>query len=298
MLLSEIQDFRNLELLAKQIVEGFVNGLHRSPFHGFSVEFAEHRPYNPGESVRYLDWKLYGRTDRMFIKRFQEETNLRCRLVLDISPSMYFPGKEFPKMKFTVLAAAAITLMLKKQRDAFGLSLFQDRIVQETDVRSTPSHFDMVLHILQGLIREASVKGGSALANTLHEVAEKTHRRSLILLFTDMFSGEDEDALFKALQHLKYGKNEVIVFHITDKKLEQELAYDDRPYKFTDMETGEEIKLQALEYRDTYMEQMKLFMQRLRSRCRQYRIDFIEVDAAGDFRQVLLPFLMKRQKMY
>lgn len=297
MLLSEIQDFRNLELLARQVVEGFITGLHRSPFHGFSVEFAEHRPYNPGESVRYLDWKLFGRTDRLFVKRFQEETNLRCRLVLDVSGSM-FTGEGTPKAKFSVLAAAAIMLMLRKQRDAFGLTLFADNILEETDIKSTAAHFDVLLHQLQKQLTPEVRQKGSAPAKILHDIAERQHRRSLIILFSDMFTEEAPELLFKSLQHLKHGQNEVIVFHVTDRKTELELRFDQKAYRFVDAESGEEIKLEPSEFRTTYQETVSAQIQELKSRCRQYKIDFIPVDVASDFRQVLLPFLMKRQSLY
>lgn len=298
MLLREVQDFRNLDLLARQVVEGFINGLHRSPHHGFSVEFAEHRPYNPGESVRYLDWKLYGRTDRMFIKRFQEETNLRCRILIDTSASMHFPDAGKPKLQFSVLSAAAVLLMLRRQRDAFGLTTFGEKILSESPIRSTPSHFDALLHQLGQILEQPAPSGGSRIATLLHEIAEKEHRRSLILLFTDLFADEPDETLFEALQHLKYGQNEVIIFHITDRSRELELQFDNRPYKFTDMESGEEIKLQAEEFREAYAAGMAQMLESVRTRCRQYRIDFVEADTAGDFRQVLLPFLMKRQRMF
>ncbi len=297
MMLAEIQDFRNLELLARQVVEGFINGLHRSPFHGFSVEFAEHRPYNPGESVRYLDWKLYGRTDRLFVKRFQEETNLRCRLVLDVSGSMY-TGEGYPKARFSMLAAAAIMLMLRKQRDAFGLSLFADSILEETDIKSTASHFDLLLHCLDNNLNPGPAARGSAPAAILHDIADRQHRRSLIILFSDMFTAEDPEQLFKSLQHLKHGQNEVIMFHVTDRKTELELRFDNKAYRFVDAESGEEIKLDPAEFSTAYQQKIGEQILELQTRCRQYKIDFIPVDVAEDFRQVLLPFLMKRQSLY
>jgi len=298
MLLSEIQDFRNLELLARQVVEGFINGLHRSPFHGFSVEFAEHRPYNPGESVRYLDWKLYGRTDRLFVKRFQEETNLRCRLVLDVSGSMY-TGNNAPKARFSVLAAAAIMLMMRKQRDAFGLSFFAERIEEETDIKSTASHFDLLLGRLSAHLQDAGEQHGSSPAKVLHDIAERQQRRSLIILFSDMFTAEEPEDLFKSLQHLKHGQNEVILFHVSDRKTELELRFEsNRAYRFVDAEDGTELKLEPAAYRDVYRAAVQQQLDELKARCRQYRIEFVPVDVADDFRQVLLPFLMKRQRLY
>ncbi len=305
--LDELRQFSNLELIARQVVEGFITGLHKSPFHGFSVEFAEHRIYNTGESTRHIDWKLFGRTDKLFVKRYEEETNLRCQLVIDGSSSMYFPqaekgAKNQPanKITFAVYAAAAITQLLKRQRDAVGLSVFTDGVKFHSKAKSSGVHHSMITHELENLLQtppEGELKGTSAAA-ALHEIAENIHKRSLVVIFSDMMDSANAEDIFNALLHLKHNKHEVILFHVTDKRLEMEFEYENRPYKFVDLETGEEMKVLPAEVKDFYTGRMGEFKNELKLRCGQYKIDFVEADINEGFRQVLLPYLLKREKMF
>ncbi len=244
---SRIPNYTNLEFLARTVVEGFIVGLHKSPFHGFSVEFSEHRLYNPGEATRHIDWKLYGRTDRMYVKRYEEETNLRCQVVIDNSSSMYFPVREKPdidhpnKITFSVYAAACIMQMLRRQRDALGLSLFSEKVSLHTQAKSNSVHHKFLLGKLEELLTpiEADNRRNSQVTDSLHFIADNIHRRSLVVLFSDMFdAGADNAALFDALQHLRYNKHEVILFHVVDKAKELDFDYENRPYRFVDMETG------------------------------------------------------------
>lgn len=296
-------EIENLELLAKQTVEGFIIGLHKSPFHGFSVEFAEHRLYNPGESTKHLDWKVFARTGKMFVKRYEEETNLRCQIVIDASSSMYFPNDanaKMNKLKFSVYSAAAIINLLKRQRDAAGLTIFTDEVKVNADARSNTKHLQLLYANLENLLRDKPLNVKTSAAKCLHQVAETVHKRSMVIIFSDMFDNMDRagmEELFSALQHLKYNKHEVILFHVVDKKQELEFQFENRPYQFIDMETGEKIKLHANQVKDYYVEQMQKFEKELKLRCGQYKIDFVEADINLDFRQVLLPFLMKRTKM-
>lgn len=300
---QQFPEIENLELLAKQVVEGFIIGLHKSPFHGFSVEFAEHRLYNPGESTRHLDWKVYARTGKMFIKRFEEETNLRCQIVIDASSSMYFPKDEKAKtnkLRFSILSAAALVNLLKRQRDAAGLSIFTDEVLVNTEARSSHKHQQMLYMHLENLLKQSPLNIKTDAARCLHEIADTVHKRSMIILFSDMFDNIDSknsDDLFSALQHLKYNKHEVIIFHVVDKSKELEFEFENRPYQFIDMETGDKVKLHSNQVKDFYVEQMKKFDKELKLRCGQYKIDFVEADINQDFRQVLLPFLTKRSKM-
>ena len=304
--IGEVGKIRNLELLAKQVVEGFLIGLHRSPFHGFSVEFAEHRLYNPGESTRYIDWKVYARTDRVYVKKFEEETNLRCQIVVDASSSMYFPEEtesqsRLRKIDFSCLSAASIIHLLKKQRDAFGLTIFSDKIEQHTEVKSSSIHNKRLYGSLEQLMNREPGKKKTAAAECLHEVAEKIHRRSMVVIFSDMFENMTEQSdeyksLFSALQHLKHNKHEVILFHVLDKSRELEFDFSNRPYRFIDLETGEQLKLTPNQVKETYVKQMQNFYQQLKLRCGQYKIDLVEADVNLGFRQVLLPYLMKRVK--
>ncbi len=300
--LSQIQDFDNLELLANQVVEGFIIGLHKSPFHGFSVEFAEHRLYNPGEPTRNMDWKVYARTDKMFVKRYEEETNLRCQIVIDASSSMYFPQDgTMNKMKFSVYSAAAIINLLKRQRDAAGLSVFSDSVKVNTSARSTTKHQQMLFAQLDALLKDKPANVRTNAVQALHEIADTVHKRSLILVFSDMFDdlgGARSEELFAALQHLKFNKHEVVLFHVVDKAKEIDFEFENRPYVFVDMETGEKVKLQAAQVKEYYVDQMAKFEKELKLRCGQYKIEFVEADINQGYKQVLMPFLMKRSKMF
>ena len=303
----EFQQFSHLELIAKQVVEGFITGLHKSPFHGFSVEFAEHRLYNTGESTRHMDWKIYGRTEKLFVKKYQEETNLRCQLVIDSSSCMYFPYSEKNKpghenkMMFAVHSAAALIHLLKKQRDAFGLSIFSDSVDVHTPARSSTMHSKLLFHELENILqqRELTVKKKTGAADALHQIAESIHKRSLVIIFSDMMdnSGKANEAIFSALQHLRHNKHEVILFHVNDSSKELNFEFDNRPYRFIDLETGEELRVVPNEIRQSYVEAAQKFKKELMLRCGQFNIDFIEADIKQGYRQVLLPYLLKRKKM-
>jgi uncharacterized protein (DUF58 family) len=301
MLLEEVQQYQNLELLAKQVVEGFITGMHRSPFHGFSVEFAEHRPYNPGESTRNIDWKLYARTDRIYTKRFEEETNLRCRIVLDLSGSMFFPAENLAKIKFSVLTAASICHLLQKQRDAFGLTTFSDSVKHQTPARSSRAHLQDVLHTLQPLwdVKSAPTQPETTrIAHCLEQIALTQHRRSLVVIFSDMFENNADDvAIWQAIQHLKHAKNEIIIFHVQHAPQELQFDFDNKPTRFIDAETGEQVSLNPAEVKSAYVRQIAAMDQKIKNRCLQYNIDFYPVDASKDFGQVLMPFYLKRMKM-
>ena len=298
--LQQLNEFSSLELLAKQVVEGFIIGLHKSPFHGFSVEFAEHRLYNQGEPTKNIDWKVYGRTDKMFVKRYEEETNLRCQIVIDASSSMLFPkdDKTKPsKLKFSVVAAASIINLLKRQRDAYGLSVFTDTVKINSSARATMQHQQMLFSQLEELLKIQALNVKTNAAKCLHEIAETVHKRSMIVLFSDMFDGENTEELFAALQHLKYNKHEVILFHVTDKQQELDFTFENRPYEFVDMESGEKLKLQPNDVKEFYTTQMDKFYTELKLKCAQYNIEFVAADINKDYREVLLPFLLKRTKM-
>ena len=302
---QELQQYGHLELMARQVVEGFITGLHKSPFHGFSVEFAEYRQYNQGEAIRYIDWRLYGKTDKLFVKRFEEETNLRCQIVIDRSASMYFPldakSKNLEsKLSFSAKAAASLVYMLNKQRDATGLSVFSNDLEIQTPARSAGVHMAMLYAELEKMMDTPwdQKQGETNAAKSLHIIAEAVHKRSLVVVFSDMFdNGTDTEEIFSALQHLKYNKHEVILFHVTDKEKELNFDYDNRPYKFVDMESGEEIKLQPQQVKEKYLQHIQEFTQELKLRCAQYHIDFVDADINQGYSQILLPYLMKRTNM-
>lgn len=296
--LHQIAQHSSLELLARQMVEGFITGLHKSPYHGFSVEFAEHRLYNDGESTRHIDWKVYARTDRLYSKRYEEETNLRCLIALDVSPSMFYPVKSKSKMRFSIYAASALSYLLNRQRDAVGLCLFSDQIKTLTPVKSTPTHLDKIFTVLGNLEDEEPVASRTEVGQVLHEIAEKIHKRSLVIIFSDMFDGnENTDDVFKALQHLKHNKHEVIVFHVMDNQTELLFDFEERPMEFIDLETNEKIKLNPGDVKQQYRLEAEKFHKSLKMRCNQYKIDFVEADVQGDFNSVLQTYLIKRVKM-
>lgn len=294
---QEIVRVQNLELLAKQVVEGFITGLHKSPYHGFSVEFAEHRQYNTGEATKNIDWKLFARTERLYVKRFEEETNLRCHLLVDTSSSMYYPDQEHNKTWFSVVAAASIMHLLKRQRDAVGLTLFNEKIEELYPAKSSAAHHLMLQKALIGTYKENVEQKKTRVAKALHEIAERIHRRSMVVIFSDMFDSGNEDELFDALQHLKFNKHEVVLFHVMHHKSELEFDFENRPYTFEDIETGERVKLFPSEVKEHYTRELSQYYTQLRNKCAQYRIDFVECDISKPIDQVLLPFLVKRQKM-
>lgn len=296
--LGAIRSYGNLEFLAKQLVEGFITGLHKSPFHGFSVEFAEHRLYNTGESTRHIDWKVFGKTDKLFVKRFEEETNLRCQLLLDVSSSMYYPLEGYGKVTFSAVAAASLAVLLQRQKDAVSLCTFSDRIETQTPVKSTPSHVHKILLSLQALLEKPKPQKKTAVATVLHEIAEKIHKRSLVVLFSDMFGDiENSPALFSALQHLRHNLHEVLLFHVTDRKTELDFSFEERPYEFVDVESGEAVKLQPAQVRAIYRERLNAYYTDLKLKCGQYKIDLIEADISEGIEPILTNYLVKRSKM-
>ncbi|RYU93126.1 DUF58 domain-containing protein [Emticicia agri] len=296
--LVKIREYGNVEFLAKQLVEGFITGLHKSPFHGFSVEFAEHRLYNTGESTRYIDWKVFGKTDRLYVKRYEEETNLRCHLLIDTSSSMYYPEKSNGKMTFSIMAAGALAYTLQKQRDAVSLTTFSEGIEIQTPIKSTPSHIHKIFLDLESLLQKPKPNKRTSVVETLHEIAEKIHKRSLVVIFSDMFDDiANTERLFSAMQHLRHNLHEVLLFHVTDKNTEEEFNFDERPYEFIDLETGEKVKVQPSQVKSHYQAAIKEFYHDLRLKCGQYKIDFVEADISQGFDQILSAFLVKRGKM-
>ncbi|MBS1652245.1 MAG: DUF58 domain-containing protein [Bacteroidetes bacterium] len=294
-----IEPFKKLELIAKKAVEGFISGLHKSPFHGFSVEFAEHRLYNKGESTRHIDWKLFARSDKLFIKRYEEETNLRCQIVIDISSSMLFPKNEpNNKLNFCIYAAAALCELLKQQRDAYGLSLFDSEIIKHFSAKSNPQHKQLIFSTLSELLSKSELNKNTNALLALSQIAEIIHKRSLVFIFSDMFENiGNSDELFNALQHLKYKKHEVVLFNVTDKLKEVDFDFENKPYHFIDLESGQELKLNPNELKEAYVEKIKNHRDALQVKCGQYKIDLIDADINMGFNKILHTYLIKRAAM-
>lgn len=301
--INEISGFKNLELLAGQVVEGFISGLHKSPFHGFSSEFAEHKIYNQGESTKHIDWKLFARTDKLYTKRYEEETNLRCHLIIDNSSSMHYPKineysiNSLNKIGFSVLAAAAIMNLMKRQRDAVGLSVYGEEYEFYASEKGSERHHQMLLNQLNKSLLESGVKTNTRTYEHLHLIAEKLKRRSLVFLFTDMLQSDREtEKLFEALQHLKYNKHEVVLFHTIDKLKEIDFEFSNRPKRFVDVETGDYMDLYADNIRDSYSKAIQEYFAELKLRCARYRIKYVESDINENFQRILLTYLVERQK--
>jgi uncharacterized protein (DUF58 family) len=300
--LEKIARFQHLELLANQIVEGFISGMHKSPFHGFSAEFAEHKLYNVGESTRHIDWKLFAKTDRLYTKRYEEETNLRCHIIIDSSSSMHYPklnsSQDFyaNKIGFSVLASAVLMHLLKKQRDAIGLSVYSDKYDYYAPEKGSDRHHRMILNQLENVLEKPKAAKSTNTVSFLHQIAEKIHRRSMIVLFTDMFQLEDDEKLFEALQHLRHNKHKVVLFHVIDRKTELDFDFDNAPRKFIDVETGEEVALFSDNVQEVYKKEAQAYFKKVALTCAQNRIRYVPIDVGEDFEKILLTYLVEKQK--
>jgi uncharacterized protein (DUF58 family) len=301
--LNKAGGFKNLDLLAKQVVEGFIAGMHKSPFHGFSAEFAEHKIYNQGESTKHIDWKLFAKTDRLYTKRYDEETNLRCHLIVDNSSSMHYPEdagtqiSNLNKIAFSALACASLMHILKKQRDAVGLSIYSDNYDFYAPEKGSERHHQMLLTKLSEAAVSKPITPTTETYTYLHQIAEKIHRRSLIFVFTDMFqSSENDDKLFEALRHLKHNKHEVVLFHVFDKEKELKFDFDNKPKRFIDVETGEFINLYPDTIKENYETAVSDYFKNLQLKCGQYRIKYVEADINAGFNAILSTYMIERQK--
>lgn len=299
--IEKISSFQHLELLANQVVEGFVSGMHKSPFHGFSAEFAEHKIYNAGESTKHIDWKLFAKTDRLYTKKYEEETNLRCHLIIDNSSSMQYPklSKDQPfyesKIGFSVLASAVLMNLLKKQRDGVGLSIYSDKYEYYAPEKGSDRHHRMLLNQLEQLLDQQKETKSTDTTTFLHQIAEKIHRRSMIVLFTDMFQSENEEALFNALQHLKHNKHKVVLFHVIDAATELNFNFDNTPRKFIDLETGEEINIFADSIKENYEKQAASYFNKIAQTCAQNKIKYVPVSVGENFEKILTTYLVEKQ---
>lgn len=292
----------NLEFVAAHVTEGFITGLHKSPFHGFSSEFNEHRLYNKGESTRHIDWKLYARSEKLFVKRYEDESNLRCHILIDTSSSMKYPqNAKFNKLEFSAVCASAIINLLRKQRDAVALTLFDKNIDFSSDAKVSTVHAKMLFSKLENAIKSREItkepETGS-IASCLHQIAENIHKRSMVLIFSDMMDTSSEEEIFSALQHLRHAKHDVILFHVVDRQTELEFNFENRPYKFIDMETGEQMSLNPLDYKEIYRNLSSEFCEKLKVRCGTFNMDYVEADISKTFKEILIPYLIKRAVLH
>ncbi|NQX84589.1 MAG: DUF58 domain-containing protein [Flavobacteriaceae bacterium] len=301
--LHKTSGFTNLELLAREVVEGFIAGMHKSPFHGFSAEFAEHKIYNQGESTRHIDWKLFAKTDKLYTKRYDEETNLRCHIILDNSASMHYPNlgqmsiSTLNKVGFSALAAASMMHILKKQRDAVGLSVYSDTYEYYAPEKGSERHHRMLLEQLNAAVISTPKTAPTNTYQYLHHIAEKIHRRSLIFIFTDMFQTTvASKQLFEALRHLKHNKHEVVLFHVFDKAKEFQFNFDNAPRRFVDVETNVYLDLYAENIKEAYETKVQEFFNAIKLNCGQYQIKYVEADINANFDKILTTFMLERNK--
>ena len=284
-----ISRLNNLSLKARFVVEGFIVGLHKSPYHGFSVEFSEHRAYGAGDEIRHVDWKLWGKTDRFFIKQFEEETNLKSYLLVDQSLSMAYKSKNMTKLEYAQILAASLGYLMLKQQDAVGLTLFDDRIRVNIPARSKRSHLNIILSQMQNIIAGPE----TTIAPVLHKTAEAIKKRGLIILISDLF--DDPDKVLSGLQHFRYKGHEVIVFHVLDP---QELTLDfTQRTRFRDMESGEEIVTDPWHIQSDYQKSMEQFCDYIKSNCRQKNIDYVQLSTDLPLDMALSEYLIKRKRI-
>ena len=280
-----------LDLRARLVVEGFITGLHKSPYHGFSVEFAEYRQYIPGDAIRYIDWKVFGKTDRFYIKTFEEETNLKAYLLMDGSASMKYAAnpQKVSKFEYAITLAAALSFLLLHQQDATGLALFGDKIHNFIPARAKSSH----LHLLLEYLANFEPSGSTNIANNLHTFAERIKQRGLIILISDLY--DDLDAVLTALKHFRHKKHEIIVFHLMD---ESELKLNfDKETIFEDAETGQKLQMEPWTIQQDYQELIKKALNEFRMNCLQHRIDYHLINTQTPYNIALSQYLIKRSKM-
>ncbi|MBN1294084.1 MAG: DUF58 domain-containing protein [Candidatus Latescibacteria bacterium] len=280
-----------LDLIARFVVEGYITGLHKSPYHGFSAEFAEHRQYMPGDSLRYLDWKVYGRSDRMYIKRFEEETNLKSHIIVDVSGSMGFQSRgTVTKLRYASIIASALAFLMIRQRDSVGLVTFSDSIKTYVPPRSVQSQLKEIIKVLSS----QNPDGLTVTGNVLHTMAERISTRGLIILISDLVVGADE--LIHGLKHFRHNGHEVIVFHVLDP---MELDFDyDREVKFIDMETGRTISTQPWHIRDQYKSMLDQQLSRLVHSLHDISVDYARLTTDIPFDRALSEYLAKRKKLH
>ncbi len=284
-----INRLNTLDLQARQVVEGFISGLHKSPFHGFSVEFSQHRPYLPGDSLRYVDWKVYGRTDRYYIKQFEQETNLRAHILLDVSASMSFSSLDVSKRQYANVLAAALSFLLIRQKDATGLVLFDHTIRSMLPARSVPSHLKQIFLELD----KTETGTDTTISSVLHEVAERIQRRGLIIIISDLLDEPSE--VLKGLQHFRYERHEVLVFHVLD-PAEMNFGFSG-DIVFKDLESNETLKTQPEFIRAAYQEKINSFLETYRKQCHNSGIDYYPVVTSSPYDVALTEFLLKRKRL-
>lgn len=287
---KNVAALKNLELRAKLVVEGFITGLHKSPYHGFSVEFSEHRAYRPGDEIRHIDWQVYGRSNKYYVKQFEEETNLRCTLVIDSSASMNFSsGDNISKFDYAIYLASSLAYLMNQQRDAVGMAVFNEEVVDFMPPRSKKSYMSQIVRKLSEI--EPSKRTGMSAA--LDKLAERVKRRGLVIIFSDLF--DDTESVSNALKHFRHKNHEVIVFHILDPR---ELDFNFKSGStFVDLETDEKILTQPQQLKKAYAEKIDEYINSLKEICYKQNVDYHLTKTNEPFDKALLNYLAKRQRI-
>ena len=297
---KKAREFGTLELLAKQVVEGFITGLHQSPFHGFSVEFAEHRLYNSGESIKHLDWKLLARTDKLFIKRYEEETNLRCHILIDASSSMMYPvNQPYNKLTYSLDSAAELVFLMRKQRDAFGLSLFSDDLEFHAPAKSSLTHQQFILSTLEQILEKKNNNNKNQktdLAKMLNRLANKIHKRSLVFIFSDFMAIKNPIEFANSIKHLRHHLHEIVVFDVSHNELENNLNLQSKYYNVVDIETGESVKMHPKQIKERYVNERKIRLNQIHNLLKRQKVDLVNADIEAGFDQILMEYIIKRKK--
>ena len=281
----------SISMRAKMVVEGYIIGQHRSPYHGFSVEFAEHRSYEPGDEVRHIDWKLYGKTNRLYVKRYEEETNLRAHLILDTSKSMAYTSGGVSKLEYGSYLLAALSYLMISQQDAAGVVLFDESIRSFVPPKSTPSHLNTLLNVLD--VKSPGVD--TKIEPVLHEMAERIKKRGLVIIISDLF--DEPNNIMNGLKHFRHSKQEVILFHILDRN-ELEFDFNTRTRtKFIDMESGEEITTDPWHVQNDYKNLIKGLQDYYKSECRLNLIDYVPLFTDDSLDKGLSKYFNKRKRL-
>lgn len=291
-----------LDLKARHIVEGFISGLHKSPYHGFSIEFAEHRPYNQGDEIKHVDWKVFGKSARLYVKQYEEETNLKAHILLDISSSMNFKyHASWNKLQYGVHLSAALMHLMHRQRDAVGLYLFDDKLEEVVPPKATLTHIRRMYGILEKQLHEAEIskqKRTTRSAQVLHQLADSLAQRGLIILISDLFENQDQlENLQQALRHLRHNQHEVLVLHLVEKRAERDLDLKGNRLELLDLESDSRITIDATQVKEDYKSRIKEYMHRIRVFCDNAQVSLEEIDTESPFERALLAYLLKRKKL-
>lgn len=290
-----------LDFYANQIVEGYINGIHKSPFHGYSSEFSEHRLYNQGESTKHIDWKVYARTDKLYTKKYEEETNFRCQFILDNSSSMLYPYPKnysfdnLNKLSFSCLAIASLSKIMEKQREAIGLSIYNKDLHLNTEQKSSRRQYSFIYNQLKNVLSSPQVSDVTTDIGNIDKIILKLRRRSVVVLFTDLLGNADNSKLFKTLKHLKFNKHQVILFHVYDSSRELYFNFPNKPMKFTDLETGEQINLFSDQHQSEYNTKISQHFKEIKKTCLKYKINYYDADITKGFYDLINNFMIKKQ---